>query len=77
MKTQHAVSKPRPPAAAVATANGSQVTGAARERWLHGGVTLEEATRVRAYQLWERAGHPEGDGVSFWLEAEAELSAGG
>ena len=42
-----------------------------------GGVTLEEATQVRAHQLWERAGHPQGDGVSFWFEAQAELSAGG
>lgn len=37
------------------------------------GVSLEEAIRVRAYQNWDRAGRPEGDGVSFWLEAEAEL----
>lgn len=47
----------------------------AEERRQHGGVTLEEATRLRAYQLWERAGHPPGDGVPFWLEAEAELTA--
>jgi hypothetical protein len=33
----------------------------------------EERTRVRAYELWEAAGHPEGDGVEFWLEAEREL----
>ncbi|VTT98644.1 : DUF2934 [Gemmataceae bacterium] len=38
------------------------------------GVPLEEAIRVRAYQNWDRAGRPEGDGVSFWLEAEAELT---
>jgi hypothetical protein len=48
-----------------------------QERWQHGGVTLEEATRVLAYQKWERAGHPNGDGVPFWLEAEAELSPAG
>lgn len=24
----------------------------------------------RAYRLWEVAGHPQGDGVPFWLEAE-------
>lgn len=39
----------------------------------HGGITFEEAIRVRAYQLWERAGRPQGDGISFWMEAEAEL----
>jgi hypothetical protein len=47
-----------------------------RELMEHGGVTLEEATRLRAYQLWERAGRPEGNGVSFWLEAEAEFRGG-
>lgn len=39
----------------------------------HGGITLEEAIRARAYQLWDHAGRPEGDGVSFWLEAEQQL----
>jgi hypothetical protein len=47
------------------------------ERWLHGGVTLEEACRVRAYHLWERAGRPPGDGVEFWLDAERQLTAAG
>jgi hypothetical protein len=55
----------------------SPETGIDRERRLHGGVTLEEAIRVRAYQLWERAGHPEGNGTSFWLEAETQLLAHG
>jgi hypothetical protein len=32
-----------------------------------------EAIRVRAYECWEAAGRPEGDGVRFWLEAEREL----
>lgn len=53
----------------------SPVIQADEERRQHGGVTLEEATRTRAYQLWERAGRPEGNGVSFWLEAQAELLA--
>jgi len=39
----------------------------------HGGVTLDEAIRARAYEKWEHAGRPGGDGLSFWLEAEAEL----
>jgi hypothetical protein len=38
----------------------------------HEGST-EEAIRTRAYQKWEGAGRPEGDGVSFWLDAEREL----
>jgi len=34
----------------------------------------DEAIRLRAYQKWENAGKPDGDGVDFWLEAERELS---
>ncbi len=36
----------------------------------------EEAVQVRAYQKWESAGKPAGDGVRFWLEAERELLQG-
>ena len=35
---------------------------------------MEEKIRELAYLKWERAGYPPGDGVNFWLEAEAELS---
>jgi hypothetical protein len=35
-------------------------------------LTLEDI-RVRAYQKWEAAGRPDGDGPRFWLEAEREL----
>lgn len=31
--------------------------------------------RERAYYKWKAAGCPCGDGVEFWLEAEAELLA--
>ncbi len=34
-----------------------------------------EMTRVRAFQKWEAAGKPPGDGVQFWTEAEQELLA--
>jgi hypothetical protein len=37
------------------------------------GAPAEEAIRVRAYRLWEEAGHPSSDGVEFWLRAEQEL----
>jgi hypothetical protein len=33
----------------------------------------EEDIRLRAYLKWEAAGRPEGDDLSFWLEAEQEL----
>ena len=32
--------------------------------------------RLSAYQKWEAAGKPAGDGVQFWLEAEQELVEG-
>jgi len=33
----------------------------------------DEAIRVLAYQKWEAAGCPEGDGTEFWLDAEQEV----
>lgn len=33
--------------------------------------------RIRAHQLWEQAGKPEGREQDFWLEAERELGQGG
>jgi hypothetical protein len=32
--------------------------------------------RLRAYRKWESAGKPNGDDISFWLEAEQELMQG-
>jgi hypothetical protein len=39
-------------------------------------AVAEDSLRINAYLKWEAAGRPEGDGVSFWLEAERELLAG-
>ena len=36
-------------------------------------VASEEQVRLLAYQKWEAAGRPPGDGAAFWLEAEREL----
>ena len=33
-------------------------------------MNREELIRDRAYQLWEEAGSPPGDGIDFWLIAE-------
>jgi hypothetical protein len=38
--------------------------------WWH-----EERTRERAYEIWERAGRPEGEAMQHWLQAEAEIVA--
>lgn len=35
-----------------------------------------ERIRETAYYKWEAAGCPCGDGVDFWLQAEAEVIAG-
>lgn len=35
----------------------------------------EEAIRTRAYELWERAGRPDGGHEEHWLEAERQLRA--
>lgn len=37
--------------------------------WWH-----DERIRERAYQIWERAGRPEGKSMQHWLEAEAEIA---
>ena len=35
----------------------------------------QQAIREAAYRKWEQAGRPSGDGLRFWLEAEAEQHA--
>lgn len=34
----------------------------------------QEKIRDRAYQLWDRAGQPEGRDQEFWFDAERELA---
>ena len=41
-----------------------------------GKLVSDEDIRLWAYQKWEAAGKPTGDGVQFWLEAEQELLEG-
>jgi len=38
--------------------------------WWH-----EQQVRERAYEIWEKAGSPEGKSVEHWLQAEAETAA--
>lgn len=35
----------------------------------------EQAIRERAYELWEKGGHPDGKDLEYWLRAEAEIAA--
>jgi hypothetical protein len=39
----------------------------------NGNAKSQEVVRGHAYQKWEAAGRPNGDGVNFWLEAEQEV----
>ena len=41
----------------------------------HMGTAWEERVRVRAYEIWEREGRPEGGAEQHWLRAEEELVA--
>jgi hypothetical protein len=36
----------------------------------------EEQIKVRAHELWEQAGKPEGRDDEFWRQAELELAQG-
>jgi hypothetical protein len=38
--------------------------------WWH-----EHRTRERAYEIWEKAGRPEGKAEEHWRQAEAEIAA--
>ncbi len=38
--------------------------------WWH-----EKRVRERAYEIWERAGRPEGMAEQHWLQAEKEIAA--
>jgi hypothetical protein len=38
-----------------------------------GTAKSQEVVRVHAYQKWEAAGKPNGNGINFWLEAEREV----
>lgn len=35
----------------------------------------EELIRKRAYELWEKAGRPDGDGLKHWFEAAREINS--
>lgn len=54
-----------PPAAVAASANDHI-----------GKLVSDEDIRLCAYQKWEAAGKPTGDGIQFWLAAEQELVEG-
>ena len=62
-------------AAARAHHEKADVVPAAGSPVQDGRVVAEEEIRRCAYQKWEAAGNPDGNGVDFWCEAERELGA--
>jgi hypothetical protein len=48
----------------------------APERMAEASGDRADEVRLLAYRKWEEAGSPTGDGVEFWLTAEAELLHG-
>ena len=54
----------------------TQAADAASDNDDIGKLVSDEDIRLCAYQKWEAAGKPTGDGVQFWLEAEQELMEG-
>ena len=66
--------KPTTPAHARPTAPARAAQPAAAPETNHRARSVSaDDIRRRAYEKWERAGKPAGDGVQFWLEAEQEL----
>ena len=45
-----------------------------REGDTHMETDPKKRIRNRAYELWEAAGKPPGDGAEYWLQAEAEAA---
>lgn len=70
-KKSATVAKPAPPQPTEqVSATGPSGTGATTG---NGKSVSSDDIRLRAYQKWEAAGRPGGDGINFWVEAEREL----
>jgi hypothetical protein len=41
----------------------------------HSKTVNESEVSVMAYQMWEKAGHPPGRDLQFWLDAEVQVCA--
>ena len=74
--SKHASTLPNPVSAAPATKWKEAIPPRPDGQLKREKSVSEEAIRVRAYQIWEAAGKPAGDGVRFLLEAEQELLQG-
>lgn len=68
-KKSATVAKPAPARPNKQVGAGTADSGAAG----NGKTASPDEIRLRAYENWEAAGRPDGDGVNFWVEAEREL----
>ncbi len=77
---QQPMPQPQPQQAAARTTSAPSPAQAGRSSSPTGAATRrninEDQIRQRAYQKWQAAGCPSGDGCSFWFEAERELREG-
>jgi hypothetical protein len=72
MSGKHAVLEKTAPAQAAAEKKPAKAAKGG-EPPCQGLSVSEEEIRKLAYQKWEAAGKPPGNGVNFWQEAEREL----
>jgi hypothetical protein len=73
MRKRSATVKKTAPPQATAETRPAGASGSAEPASKGKSVSAEEV-RLLAYQKWEAAGRPGGDGANFWLEAEQELA---
>jgi hypothetical protein len=64
------------PAAANITGKSKSVASVPGNQTPRGTSASDPAIWRRAYQKWEAAGNPAGDGVRFWSEAKREILQG-
>ncbi len=74
MSKHHHKSAANPEPATPTTTTETTVASADKDQ--NTNALSQEDIRLHAYQKWEAAGKPDGDGFQFWLEAEQELRQG-
>lgn len=63
----------KPTAAKKSTRKKKTTTSRTRKKKLPEGMNMEDMTRVRAFEIWEKRGGG-GDEVANWQQAEAEIA---
>ena len=71
--THHRKHATVPHSGATGPTTETQTAVTSGDKCKHSQLASPEFIRLCAYQKWESAGKPTGDGIQFWLEAEQEL----